>query len=153
MLPWHSMSVCHVHIQVIQHAVVTVKWLNGSSWFHNGDRQPCIRWDNGSPGSQRWGTVLVTFVGQSTMYLPLLVKEVPISIVVGLLTYLDKSVNMRAWLKVNNDSLVDMGMWTHWTVLQLTTLLYAQRWTCIVDTLSVITTMCTGQTGNNFHEV
>ena len=43
------------------------------------------------------------------MYLPLLVKEVPISIVVGLLTYLDKSVNMRAWLKVNNDSLVDMA--------------------------------------------
>jgi len=39
------------------------------------DTQPCIRWDNGSPYSQRWGTVLLTFVGQSTMYLPLLVKE------------------------------------------------------------------------------
>ena len=38
-------------------------------------------------------------------------KNVPISIVI--LTYLDKSLNMRAWLKVNNDSLVDMGMWTH----------------------------------------
>ena len=35
-------------------------------------------------------------------------KNMPISIVV--LTYLDKSLNMRAWLKVNNDSLVDMGM-------------------------------------------
>jgi len=35
-------------------------------------------------------------------------KNVPISIVV--LTHLDKSLNMRAWLKVNNDSLVDMGM-------------------------------------------
>ena len=35
-------------------------------------------------------------------------KNVPISIVV--LTYLDKSLNMRAWLKVNNDSLVVMGM-------------------------------------------
>jgi len=35
-------------------------------------------------------------------------NNVPISIVV--LTYLDKPLNMRAWLKVNNDSLVDMGM-------------------------------------------
>ena len=35
-------------------------------------------------------------------------KNVPVSIVI--LTYLDKSLNMRAWLKVNNDSLVDMGM-------------------------------------------
>ena len=35
-------------------------------------------------------------------------KNVPISIVV--LTYLDKSLNMRARLKVNSDSLVDMGM-------------------------------------------
>jgi len=69
---------------------------------------------------------------------------------VGRRNRMDKSLHMRAWLKVNHDSLVDMGMWTHWTVLQL---LYAQRWTCIVDTLSAITTMCTGQTGNNFHEV
>ena len=38
-------------------------------------------------------------------------NNVPISIVV--LTYLDKSLNMRAWLKVNNDSLVDMGIGTH----------------------------------------
>jgi len=35
-------------------------------------------------------------------------KNVPISIVV--LTYLDKSLNDHAWFKVNNDSLVDMGM-------------------------------------------
>lgn len=69
---------------------------------------------------------------------------------VGRRNRMDKSLHMRAWLKVNHDSLVDKGMWTHWTVLQL---LYAQRWTCIVDTLSAITTMCTGQTGNNFHEV
>lgn len=69
---------------------------------------------------------------------------------VGRRNRMDKSLHMRAWLKVNHDSLVEMGMWTHWTVLQL---LYAQRWTCIVDTLSAITTMCTGQTGNNFHEV
>ena len=27
--------------------------------------------------------------------------------------------HVRSWLKVNHDSLVDMGMWTHWTVLQL----------------------------------
>ena len=69
---------------------------------------------------------------------------------VGRRNRMDKSLNMRAWLKVNHDSLVDMCMWTHWTVFQL---LYAQRWTCIVDTLSAITTMCTGQTGNDFHEV
>jgi len=30
---------------------------------------------DGSLDSQRWGTVLLTFVGQSTMYLPLLVKK------------------------------------------------------------------------------
>jgi len=52
-LPWHSLSVCHVHIQVIQlYTVVTVKWLNGSSIradFHNGDRQPCKRWESTFP--------------------------------------------------------------------------------------------------------
>jgi len=41
-------------------------------------------WD-GSPDSQRWGTVLLTFVGKSTMYLPLLVKNVPMAIVVLIL--------------------------------------------------------------------
>ena len=38
-------------------------------------------------------------------------KNVPIFIVV--LTYLDKSLNDHAWLKVNNDSLVDMGICEH----------------------------------------
>ena len=52
---------------------------------------------------------------------------------------MDKSLNMRAWLKVKHDSLVDMGVNTlNAPVLQL---LYAQRWTCIVDTLSAISTM------------
>ena len=56
---------------------------------------------------------------------------------VGKRNRMDKSLNMRAWLKVNHDSLVDMGMWTHWTVLQ-TYNCYAQRWTTS-DTLSAIT--------------
>jgi len=33
---------------------------------------------------------------------------------------------MRAWLKMNHDALVDMDMWTHWTVLQLIFQWYAQ---------------------------
>ena len=35
---------------------------------------------------------------------------------IGRRNRMDKSLHMRAWLKVNHDSLVDMGMWTHWTV-------------------------------------
>ena len=43
---------------------------------------------------------------------------------------MNKSLNTRAWLKVNHDSLVDMGIVN--TLNRATT--YAQRWTCTVDT-------------------
>ena len=79
---------------------------------------------------------------------------------VGRRNRMDKSLNMRAWLKVNHDALADMGLWT----VTLNTfnpdkLLYAQGCMCIVwlqnaDTLChlcAIIKMCTetGQTGNN----
>jgi len=93
-------------------AVVTVKSLNGSSWFSQWrHRQHCIRCDNGSPDSEDEGLSFLFSWGKVRCICLCLSKNVPISIVV--LTYLDKSLNMRAWLKVNNDSLVDMGMWTH----------------------------------------
>jgi len=45
--------------------------------------------------------------------------SVCVMLTLGRRNRMDKSLNTRAWLKVNHDSLVDMGMWTHWTVLQL----------------------------------
>ena len=70
MLPWHSLSVCHVHIQVIRCG--NRKMAERTKLIFTMETDSPVL--DGSPDSQR-GTVILTFVGQSTMYLPLLVKE------------------------------------------------------------------------------